>query len=223
MLSEVTHLRRSQKGPVPQPHLQWVTVHRCWFLHRQQGGCVEDQTPAQPHAVMKCLLMTQALQGSPEGNPLLLFKGCLVQRMGEKIINVQVKWSSPTYYLPYHGLLEGALHRCKVLGRCSSHDHFYPPCSLSQESQEVPGCLLPLLNSFQGNRSAFKLKGCLYHWSPAMQILLANTVNCLSTCGPMGFITLLSFQVLCQRAFSSWTPQFLSCPTRTGTLPVQKL
>lgn len=99
-----------------------------------------------------------------------------------------------TYCLPQQGLLEEALHMCKVLGRCSSHGHFYSPCSTSQESQEVPGCLPPLLNSFKGNRSAFRWKGCLYPRSPAMQILLANMVNSLSTCGPMGFIILLSFK-----------------------------
>lgn len=40
-----------------------------------QGGYGEDQTLAQPHPVLKCLLMTQALQGRTEGNPLLLFQG----------------------------------------------------------------------------------------------------------------------------------------------------
>lgn len=46
------------------------------------------------------------------------------------------------------GLLEGALFRCKALGRCSAHDHFYLPCSISQKPQEVPDQLLHLLNRF---------------------------------------------------------------------------
>lgn len=96
--------------------------------------------------------------------------------------NVTGQGRNPSYYLPQQELLKEALHMCKVLGRCSSHDHFYPPCSISQESQEVPGWLPPLLNSFQGIRSVFKWKGCFYHQSAAMQIFLANTVNSLSAC-----------------------------------------
>lgn len=62
--------------------------------------------------------------------------------------NVTGQGRNPTYYLPQQELLEEALHMCRVLGRCRSQDHFYPPCSISQESQEVPGWLPPLLNSF---------------------------------------------------------------------------
>lgn len=46
------------------------------------------------------------------------------------------------------GLLEGAIPRCKALGNCSGHDHFYLPCFISQKPQEVPEQLLPVLNRF---------------------------------------------------------------------------
>lgn len=82
-----------------------------------QGGCVKGQTPAQPHLVM----MTQPSRAGQKEILSLFFRSRLVQRVREKIIIVEVKcaWpgSSPTYCLPQQGLLEEALHMCKVLGK----------------------------------------------------------------------------------------------------------
>lgn len=83
----------------------------------------------------------------------LFLKGKSVQRVEEEVSDVWVRYgrpgSHPTCCLPWHRVARGTSPKCRTLGRCSGHDHFYPLCSVSQKPQEVPGQLPPFLNSFE--------------------------------------------------------------------------
>lgn len=151
MQSEVTHLRRSLEMAAPA---LVPAVACCKSLCTTVGFCMggrgstEGQRPAQPQAsTMKCLFITQALQAGQEGNPVLVCHGWVATKGGggsHQCLGEIWQGAVPPTVPHSWGLVEGPLPWCRALGRCSGHDHFYFPFSISQKPPEEPGQLLPL-------------------------------------------------------------------------------